>query len=156
MTLASSVLGSSQLRDDWPSVGLPQILSSRHSYMSDKTVLCKMDGVKNSLVAMLCIINKESVHSRLKATWNLPKENISETAPRALFKSNMIKLSTSPEHLRTPEGLFSAHLISSCLMEYLIIINAMIYNLRAPWFSNLGEVKLFQERVILKIFLDLN
>lgn len=41
---------------------LLQIISSRYFYIRAKTAFCKMDDVKNLLVAMLYIINKEYVH----------------------------------------------------------------------------------------------
>lgn len=40
MSLASSVLDSSQPRAEWPIVGILQVITSRHFYIRDKTALC--------------------------------------------------------------------------------------------------------------------
>lgn len=102
MTLASSVLGSSQLRADWPSGGLLQLISSRHFYIRDKTALYKMDGVKNSLVAMLCIINKEYVHwllsSHLKSARRKYFRNCSIGTCSRAIRSSWVKAMNASGH----------------------------------------------------------
>lgn len=55
MTLASSLLGSSQLRADWPSVGLLQLISSRHFCIRDKTALYK------ELIGSHVVHNKQGI-----------------------------------------------------------------------------------------------